>query len=47
MVSVVRYGVQCQPAYDVFCHTKQGPELTAGILEILNLLKEDEYIFIC
>ena len=39
------YTVQCQPAfiYDVFCNIKQGLELTAGILEILNLIKGDEY----
>jgi hypothetical protein len=39
----VRHRVQFQPAYDVFYNTKQGLELTAGILKILNLIKEDEY----
>jgi hypothetical protein len=39
----VRHRVQCQPGYDVFNSTKQGLELTAGILKILNLIKEDEY----
>jgi hypothetical protein len=39
----MRHRVQCRPAYDVFYNTKQGLELTAGILKILNLIKGDEY----
>jgi hypothetical protein len=42
-IGIARHRVQCHPAYDVFYNSKQGLELTAGILKILNLIKGDEY----